>query len=317
MTDSISMFLAGEIKNVLIPVLRREGELEEIRLRIGKPLLVKRHAGEAFVTKEGILTTNRKEAYMVEERTLKENLQRLCKDSLFAYEDELKQGYISIPGGHRVGLTGQIVQNEDGSVRTMKYINGMNIRISHEIKGVADKMLPFLYENGRVKNTLLISPPGAGKTTMLRDIVRQVSDGNAYGKGICVGVVDERSEIAGCYRGIAQNDVGIRTDVLDACPKVYGMMMLLRSMAPSMIAIDELGGVEDVQALRKASACGAGLLATIHGEDVEDLRKKPYLRELLDMGLFSCYLVLKKFASGPGVKAVYGRNFEICYESSG
>lgn len=314
MADFNPAFLTGELKNVLSMIPEKYSSLEEIRIRVGKPLILRFHGREAFVTKTGRLTTKKSEAYIAGESTVKENLQRLCRDSVYAYEDELKQGFINVAGGHRIGLAGQIVQNEDGSIRTMKYINGMNIRIAHEIKGAADKILPYLYENGRVKSILIISPPGAGKTTLLRDIIRQISDGNAYGRGVCVGVVDERSEIAGCYQGIPQNDVGIRTDVLDACPKVYGMMMLLRSMAPQMIAIDELGGEEDLKALCKVTAAGAGILATIHGENVEELLSNPHKRPLLEEKFFTLYIVLKKFTSGPGISAIYGRNFEKCYE---
>lgn len=143
-------------------------------------------------------------------------------------------------------------------------------------------------------NTLLISPPGCGKTTLLRDMVRQISDGNAYGKGKCVGVVDERSEIAGCYQGKPQNDVGIRTDVLDACPKALGMMLLLRAMSPQVIAIDELGGTADNEALRMASSCGCKLLATVHGAGLEDVRRKDGMEKLLQEGIFQRFFILGK-----------------------
>ena len=178
--------------------------------------------------------------------------------------------------------------------------------MAHQIKGVADKVLPYLYENGVVKNTLIISPPGCGKTTLLRDIIRQISNGTVYGQGVNVGVVDERSEIAGSYLGEPQNDVGIRTDVLDACPKVLGMMLLLRSMSPGVIAIDEIGGQEDLEALCQASYCGTGIVATIHGNGLEDYVKKIRACNPRIEQIFQCALILGKENGSPILHRVYG-----------
>ncbi len=314
--NSVLYLFPEEMRQILEKELMENG-VEEIRLRTDKPIVIKKAGYEAFLTGEGSLTRDRKNAYTLSRESLKEILNRVCEDSLYAYEDEVKHGYISVPGGHRVGLAGQVVVNGEGKVHTMKYINSMNIRISHEIKGAGNMLLPFLYRQGRVLNTLIISPPGAGKTTLLRDIIRQISEGNRYGEGVAVSVVDERSEIAGCYQGIPQNDVGPCTDVLDACPKAYGMMMLLRSMAPKVIAIDEIGGMEDVGAIKKVSACGVTLLATIHGEDVWDLRKKAYLQEVFLEELFERYVVLENKKTGPKLVAVYGRNLELCYDCRG
>ena len=195
----------------------------------------------------------------------------------------------------------------------MKYIRSMNIRISHEIKGVADRVMPYLYENGRVVNTLLISPPGCGKTTLLRDMVRQIADGGRYAPGMNVAVVDERSEIAGCYMGCPQNDVGMRTDVLDACPKVTGMMMLLRSMAPQVVAVDELGSEADIQAMCQVMQCGIQMIATIHGDSMEEISRKEFLRDVMKQQLFGRYLLLEKTNGRCRIKAIYDRGFHVCY----
>ena len=206
-----------------------------------------------------------------------------------------------------MGIAGQVVLEGESAVRTIKHISYLNIRISHQIKGAADKVLPHIYENGQVKNTLIISPPGCGKTTLLRDIIRQISDGNDYGPGLSVGVVDERSEISGSYLGIPQNDVGMRTDVMDACPKALGMMLLLRSMAPGVIAVDELGGREDMEALRQVAYCGSRIVATIHGMGLEDYVKKHLNNGDAMEPLFECVLILGREKGKPVIRRICGK----------
>ncbi len=290
------------------------GQVQEIRLRRDKPVVIMTHLGERFLCSDGSLEERAERAYITEGRELEEILNYMCNYSIYAFEDEIRKGFLTMPGGHRVGVAGEAVLGEGESVRSLKHISYMNIRIAHEVRGAADKVLPLLYEKGSVCNTLIISPPGCGKTTLLRDLIRQVSDGNAYGAGVTVGVVDERSEIAGSFLGVAQNDIGLRTDVLDGCPKVTGMMMLVRAMGPKVIAVDELGDEEDYQALKRAAACGCGLLATVHGENLAELREKDTLSKILNQDLFNRYVVLEKRQGKPGVKAVYGKEFQPCFE---
>ena len=181
----------------------------------------------------------------------------------------------------------------------------MNIRVSHEVLQCAQRILPYVIQEKEVLNTLIVSPPRCGKTTLLRDLVRQVSDGNSYIKGCTVGVVDERSEIAGCYLGIPQNQVGIRTDILDACPKSKGMMMLVRSMAPRVIAVDELGGAEDVCAMEYAMNCGCKFIATVHGKSMEEIRKKPLFENLVKEHRFDRYIVLGNDGGIGSIEGIY------------
>ena len=312
--DSLLYIFPGYLRDFWKRTVDDYRDVEEIRLRISKPAIVKVHGKECFLDAQGCFTDTETGAYRVSDKELLDILNQICHDSIYAYEDEVKQGFLTVPGGHRIGLAGQAVVEEDGRIRTMKHIASLNIRVSHEIKGVADKVLPFLFQNGAFQNTLIISPPGCGKTTLLRDIIRQVSDGNPWHAGMTVGVVDERSEIAGSFQGNPQNDVGIRTDVLDACPKVYGMTMLIRSMAPGVLAVDELGSEEDVVALRRASACGSGLLATIHGFGIEDMRRKEFSRRLLEEGLFARYIILSKKKGRPAVDKIYSEESEVCFE---
>ena len=271
-----------------------QGKIQEIRLRVFQPISIQICGRETFLNQDGNFTENVMEAARVTSGELENLVNHICRYSLYAYEEELRQGYITVEGGHRVGIAGQAVQQECGTVRTVKNISFINIRIAHEIKGAADEVIKKMYKNGRLQNTLIISPPGCGKTTLLRDLIRQVSDGNSYGKGMSVGVIDERSELAGCVQGVPQLDVGMRTDVMDACPKKYGMMMLLRSMSPGVIAIDELGNEEEFECLKSAASCGCRILATVHGENLYSVERRFGMEKKFWGSLFDWCLVLKK-----------------------
>ena len=252
-------------------------EMTELRIRTDKPILIYRMGIE-----------NKIGAFCPASSDIAETMERISQYSLYALEEELRMGYITLPGGHRVGVTGRTVI-ENGVVKTIRPISALNIRISRAVKGCGDNVLPKIMENRLPHNTMVISPPGCGKTTILRDIIRQLSDG-----GLTIGVADERSEIGGSYKGVAQNDIGLRTDLLDGCPKAEGMMMLLRSMAPDVIAVDELGGDADAIAVENVSNAGVRLLCTVHGSDMEDIRQKPSLRALLDKNIFKRFVVMSE-----------------------
>lgn len=269
--------------------------IQEIRLRAYKPLILVLDHKEYGLTNNGLGSIEESHRVTLEE--VQAILQVLSGYSLYALEDEIRQGYITLEGGHRVGLVGKAVV-EDKKVKTIKHISGLNVRISHEVIGCSKKVLPYLIAREKVYHTLIVSPPKCGKTTLLRDIIRSLSNGfSGYGP-YTVGVVDERSEIAGCYMGIPQNDIGIRTDVLDGCPKVEGMHMLLRSMAPDVIAVDEVGTLEDLRALEEVLGAGVTILCTTHGKDLEDCMKKPYLSQMIKEGWFERMVILSN-RNGP------------------
>lgn len=266
-----------------------QSKLQEIRLRVGQPLIIKLQGEEYGLNENGCCRLGI--GMTMTKQVLTDILHYMSDFSLYALEDELRQGFITLEGGHRVGLVGKVVL-ENGRIKTLKSISGMNIRIAHEVMGCSGKVMPYIVGRERVHHTLIISPPGCGKTTLLRDIIYQLSEGfKGYGP-YTVGVVDERSEIAACYQGIPQNHLGMRTDVLDGCPKVEGMRMLLRSMAPQVVAVDEIGKQQDCEALHEMLSAGVTILCTVHGKDEEECLRRPYLKDLLQEGLFERIIVL-------------------------
>ncbi len=272
--------------------LRSEGlrwdmdKLQEIRFRIGQP--VELIGGTRRIWQDAIVTRS----------DFKEMLEYISNYSLYAFEEELAQGFITIPGGHRVGVAGKVVV-ENGKVKNIRNISFMNIRLSHEVVGCGERVLSYITGQNGVLNTLIISPPRCGKTTLLRDLVRILSGRPDSSRGYNVVVVDERSEIAGCYRGMPQNDLGCRTDVLDGCPKSEGMMMAVRSLSPEVLVVDEIGGQKDVQALRYAINCGSAMLATIHGRNLQEICEKPEVGQMIKEQLFRRYIILQH-GMGPG-----------------
>ena len=291
-------------------VFKRENidfqRIQEIRLRVGKPLILLYKGSEVIPKVDG-------QIYHITNEEIREMLDYISGYSLYSYEREMSQGYITIEGGHRVGLSGQAIM-ENGKVKNLKYISSINVRMSHEILGCADGLLPYITFHRRLYHTLLVSPPGCGKTTLLRDLIRQISEGNEFIKGMSVGVVDERSEIAGCYRGVAQNHLGIRTDVLDGCSKAEGMIMLIRSMRPEVIAVDEIGGSEDVHAIEYAMHCGCRMLATAHADSMEELQKKPVFDRLIREKRFERYVLLGNEPQIGTIQEIYDERGSLLYQ---
>ena len=278
--EELIKIFSKDIREILKQVTVDFEQVQEIRLRVHAPLLMICNNREYYITREGNLSMRAEEAYLVTREALKETLDYMSSYSLYAFEEEIKQGFITIQGGHRIGIAGKTITDGHG-IRSMKFISFINVRLSHQVKGCAESVLPYLYDRDMIFHTLIISPPRCGKTTLLRDIIRQVSNGSAEHAGLTIGVIDERSEIGACYQGIPQNELGIRTDILDCCPKAQGMMMLIRSMAPEVVAVDEIGGENDLEALRYVMNCGCRILATVHGNSMEDIREKPGLSSFL------------------------------------
>lgn len=308
----IQNLFAGNIRQLLVDANLDYDKLYEIRLRVGRPLFLTYDGGECFLRKKGT------EPYIVTQEDLKETLEYVTGYSLYAYEEEIRQGFISVQGGHRVGVTGKVIL-DCGQIRGMKYISCINVRLAHEIQGCADEVMPFIQTKDWVAHTLIVSPPRCGKTTLLRDMIRQISNGREGIDGLTVGVVDERCELAGCYQGVPQNDMGMRTDVLDGCPKAEGMQMLLRSMSPAVVAVDELGKEEDFKAVESVIHCGCKLIATAHGNSLEDVLSQPFFQKLMKEKVFERYIFLGKRERAGVVEGIFdgdGHLCKSCWESS-
>ncbi|AEY66433.1 stage III sporulation protein AA [Clostridium sp. BNL1100] len=295
-------FLIPGIREVIQKIHINElNNLEEIRLRAGKPLMVFYKKNDWFVTQNGRLTRSLSEAYIVDQKEIVKTLELMSENSIYAYQDEIKSGYITLRGGHRIGLSGKVVLQE-GKIRNIKDFNGLNIRIAKEVKGSAKHIIKYIIKNSSdIYNTLIVGPPQCGKTTILRDLSRMLSSGEAeYDfNGMKVGIVDERSEIAACCKGVPQSDVGYRTDVLDGCPKVLGMEMLLRSMSPGIIITDEIGTHGDRDAILKVLNSGIKIIASAHGYNITELKMRDELLSLIKSAAFERYIVLSS-RNGPG-----------------
>ncbi|MBP1155125.1 MULTISPECIES: stage III sporulation protein AA [unclassified Paenibacillus] len=310
MIGSVLPFLSAPVRHILSTLPTRiQTELQEIRIRESRPLEVIWSAGYSFVSEKGGLTPDAEQAYRPTHKDCATLLELLTQHSMYTFEEELKRGFITVAGGHRIGLSGRTVV-EQGKVKYIKDISGFNIRLAREWKRAAAGVLPYLLETreGRVYRTLVISPPQQGKTTFIRDLARLLSSGgkeNESGRpyrSCKVGIVDERSEIAACVKGVPTFDVGPRTDVLDGCPKAEGMMMMIRSMSPEVLIADEIGRSEDASAIHEALHAGISVVATAHGRDIEDVKRRPILRELMEAGVFDRFVVLYRKAgtASPG-----------------
>lgn len=300
--------LAKSIRRLLISCNLSFGELQEIRMRIGQPLLLLYQNREYFLLETGGIGRKNKQVHIVTREEMRETMEYISNYSMYAYENEMKQGFLTVQGGHRVGVAGKVVI-EQGIVKRISQIGMLNIRLSHEKKGCSKEILPLLMEKDEFCHTLIISPPGGGKTTLLRDLIRTISSGK---ENITVGVVDERSELAACYMGVPQNDIGFRCDVLDGCPKAEGMLMLVRSMAPDVIAVDEIGTMEDIHAILYVMHCGCKILATAHGNSLEEIKAKESFKTLLNAYGFERFVVLENRFHVGMVKGVYRADGTLC-----
>lgn len=296
MIDEILKVLPKYISNEIIK-LNCSQSITEIRLRTkSKVILI---CINREIVLDCIVTTN----------AILEVLLNVSKNSIYAIQNDINNGFVIIRGGHRIGISGEVVY-VDGKIKNIKNICSLNIRVARQIYGCADKVLPEIIEDGKINNTLIISPPGCGKTTLIRDIIRQISNGipSMKFKGKNVSLIDERGEIASAYEGVASLDVGVRTDIMSNVTKATGMKMMIRSMAPNVIATDEIGKPEDILAIKEAILSGVNVIFTMHGDSITSIIKNKDIKELLDLNIFDKIIILSNGKIPGIIEKVYDTN---------
>lgn len=295
-----------EIKNLyrILPrnissIIEQEkiGRLQEIRVRTNRQAILKYNNEEVI--------TN----YIPQEKEMINILQMLCENSIYSYQSQLAQGFITLYGGHRVGVTGNIAM-KDGKISNINYISALNFRIAKELIGVSESIIREVLSNGEVNNTLIISKPGCGKTTLLRDLIRSLSD-----CGKTISLIDERGEIAAMYKGVPQNDVGLRTDVMDNVTKSLGMKIAVRTMAPDVIVADEIGTKDDVDAINYGICSGVKGIFTAHAGNINELKLNKNLEKLYEQKLFKKLIFLEKRGKVKNIYSLENNMYKLVDEN--
>lgn len=294
--EEILDFLDEKVKSEIKKYIYDLQDIEEIRLRTNKPIIIKNSKGNSILI------------HIISKEELQETFQKICEHSIYSYQKQICEGFITIKGGHRVGITGSCVIEND-KIININYISSLNIRIAREKKDVSNNILNYVIDGNDINNTIIASKPGCGKTTILRDLVRKLSTGieEFNFKGKTCGIIDERGEIAAMYKGIPQNDIGILSDVLENSSKSDGVRMLIRSMCPDIIVCDEIGRKEDVDAIDYAMCSGVKGIFTAHGKNLNELYLNNEIKYLLDESIIETIIFLDEKKRGE-IKEVYTLN---------
>ena len=297
-------YLNLKIRNAVFRSGINMDEVVEIRLRINSPVLIKGLKKEKF-SDENIL---------VDKKDIDEIVGNLTKNSIHAFENEIKKGFITIEGGHRVGISGDLIYGSEG-IRGFKNITSLNMRIAREFPGCSKKALIHLISPDRnIYNTLIIGPPLSGKTSLIRDVARNLSNGfkNPYFEGCDLSLIDERGEISAVYNGVPQMNTGRRTDVLSYCSKGDGFFMSIRALSPKVIISDELGSIEDFEIIQYALKSGVKIIATAHGAGLDDVKRNIYLKNILENNFFERAFILDKYPLRVNEVFDFQKNRVIC-----
>ncbi|MGB4439314.1 MAG: stage III sporulation protein AA [Sedimentibacter sp.] len=296
--NDISKILGSNLRNIVAKQYDFiESNAVEIRLRVNSPILIKSNKGEFFL----------EENIKVTKKDIDDTVSNITKNSIHAFEKEIRSGYITVEGGHRVGLGGDCIYEGD-IFKGFKNITSLNIRIAREFPGcTANYLKYFMNSNKNIYNTLIIGPPLSGKTTFIRDISVNLSDGMKfpYFEGCDITLIDERGEISSVFNGVPQMYVGRRTDVLSYCMKKDGFIMSIRALSPKVIISDELGSKDDFEIIQYALKSGVNIIATAHGFGIEDVKKNIYMRSIIENNFFDRALILKSSKTPSVVKEVY------------
>ena len=291
--EKVLNYLAETIKQEIQKYEHNLNDIEEIRLRINKPIILKKSDGNKILI------------HIVSSEELLETFQKVCEHSIYSYQKQICEGFITIKGGHRIGIAGSAVV-ADGKIINLNYISSLNFRIAKEKKESSKEIIKYIINNNEISNTLIVSKPGCGKTTILRDLVRKISTGidEFSFKGKTCGIVDERGEISAMYKGIPQNDIGILSDVMDNVSKDKGMKMLIRSMSPEVLVCDEIGSKEDIEAIDYAMSSGVKGIFTAHGNSFFEIINNKEIIKLIEKKMLDIIIVLDDKKKGK-LKEVY------------
>lgn len=289
----ILSYVPEDIRKILENTFRISGDsILEIRFRVNRPLIVSLLSGNFAVLPGGALSPAVGGAYIVKGSEVRSIFQLICENSVYAYADEIKQGYITVRGGHRAGFSGRAVCDGE-KIINIKDINSVNFRVAREVIGAANEITEKIITQNGIKNTLLVSPPMGGKTTVMRDLARQISN-----RGFKVGIIDDRGEIAAAYKGAPQNDIGLQTDFVDNAPKSYGALMLLRSMSPQVVVMDEICTAEDAAAAKQCFGTGVSVIASAHGASAAEILNRKIFEDIIGRGAFENIVFLNSEGAG-------------------
>jgi len=295
-------------KKIAEEALDKIENLEEIRIRAQRPIILKFNDSEKIIK------------YSVTSEEILSCLQMICENSIYTYQNQISEGFITVKDGHRVGISGSCIV-ENGQIININYIYSLNFRVARQIIGSSNNIIKYVlnFDNNSIFNTLIVAPPCSGKTTILRDLIRQISSGikELKFKAINVGVIDERGEIAALYKVMPQNDVGIKTDIIENVHKSIGISMLVRAMSPRVIVADEIGNKDDIDAINYAICSGCKGIFTAHGETLEDVMLNPILRNLCNNHIFEKIIFLDANIKG-NIESVYEMNSKtLTYQKAG
>lgn len=307
----IIYYMPENLNKIFSIVFEDCGDLiQEIRLRNMKPLVVETLKGCFFVSEKGKISCDIKDTYNVKPDDIRAVFHIICENSVYAYLEDIKQGFITLKGGHRIGFTGKAVCNR-GKIESLKDISSINIRIAREYKNCSKDFIKYIIDDNKIKSTLFVSPPMCGKTTIIRDVARELSN-----RGFKVGIADDRGEIAAMYKGIPQNDVGIHTDVIENAPKKEAISMMLRTMSPKVIISDEISNMDDSGAVMQCFGTGVKVMGSAHGNFLEDVVDKSFLKPLIGRGGFENIIVLSMDGEDDNIR-INGKLFDVSYMDRG
>ena len=270
-----------------------KNNIQEICIRINSSIIIFTQNKSYFVGKNGEITPEDPKSLLISQNDILETMKILCNFSIYSYQNQIKEGFITLKGGHRVGISGTAVINNN-EIINISDISSINFRISREVLGCSDRIFDKFGLN--IGGTLIIGPPSSGKTTILRDIARKLSTSFDGDKLIKVSIIDERREIAASYQGVPQRDIGF-SDVLSGFPKAEGIIRAIRTLSPKIIICDEIGGIEDAEAIKKSLNSGVGIIASIHAKSTDEMANSFRIKNILSSGAIKRAVLLD---SNPG-----------------